>query len=76
MKKFNGFERHLLELAGLGYGYGKNEIEAGLGMVMEKMKSDIRKIEEEGKNALMTEGYVDMIGNETLEKLASLTRKS
>jgi hypothetical protein len=62
MKKFNGFERHLLE--------------AGLGMVMEKMKSDIRKIEEEGKNALMTEGYVDMIGNGTLEKLASLTRKS
>lgn len=62
MKKFNGFERHLLE--------------AGLEMVMEKMKSDIRKIEKEGKNALMTEGYVDMIGNGTLEKLASLTRKS
>ena len=62
MKKFNGFERHLLEV--------------GLEMVMEKMKSDIRKIEEEGKNALMTEGYVDMIGNGTLEKLASLTRKS
>ena len=29
MKKFNGFERHLLE--------------AGLGMVMEKMKSDASK---------------------------------
>ena len=62
MKKFNGFEKHLLEV--------------GLEMVMKKMKSDIRDIEEEGRNALMTEGYVDMVGKETLEKLISLTKKS
>tara|TARA_R110000803_G_scaffold88934_4_gene156024 strand:- start:892 stop:1083 length:192 start_codon:yes stop_codon:yes gene_type:complete len=61
MKKFNGFEKHLLE--------------QGLEMVMEQMKSDIREIEAKGKNALMTEGYVDMIGKETLDKLVSLTKK-
>jgi len=61
MKKFNGFEKHLLE--------------KGLEMVMEQMKSDIREIEDKGKNALMTEGYVDMIGKETLEKLVNLTLK-
>ena len=61
MKKFNGFEKHLLE--------------QGLEMVMEQMKIDIRKVESEGKNALMTEGYVDMVGKETLEKLVNLTLK-
>ena len=61
MKKFNGFESHLLE--------------QGLSMVMEAMKKDIRDIEEKGKNAMMTEGYVDMIGKETLDKLISLTKK-
>ncbi len=61
MKKFNGFEKYLLE--------------TGLEMVIEKMKSDIRKIEESGKNALMTEGYVDMLGKETLEKLVVFSRK-
>tara|TARA_R110000868_G_scaffold14247_3_gene66251 strand:+ start:2371 stop:2565 length:195 start_codon:yes stop_codon:yes gene_type:complete len=61
MKKFNGFEKYLLE--------------QGLNMVMEQMKIDIRQAEAKGKNALMTEGYVDMIGRETLEKLVSLTKK-
>jgi len=61
MKKFNGFEKYLLE--------------QGLNMVMEQMKIDIRQAEAKGKNALMTEGYVDMIGKETLEKLVSLTKK-
>ena len=61
MKKFNGFEKYLLE--------------QGLNMVMEQMKIDIREVEVKGKNALMTEGYVDMIGKETLEKLVSLTKK-
>jgi hypothetical protein len=62
MKKFNGFEKYLLE--------------QGLKMVMEQMKEDIRKVESEGKNSPMTEGYVDMVGKETLEKLVSLTKKS
>jgi hypothetical protein len=61
MKKFNGFEKYLLE--------------QGLQMVMEQMKIDIRKVEESGKNALMTEGYVDMVGKEAMEKLESLTLK-
>lgn len=62
MKKFNGFEKYLLE--------------EGLKLVMEQMKVDIRKVEKSGNNALMTEGYVDMVGKETLDKLISLTKKS
>ena len=61
MSKFNGFESHLLE--------------TGLKNVSEQMKEDIRKVEAEGKNALMTEGYVDMIIQETLEKLEKFTSK-
>jgi hypothetical protein len=45
-------------------------------MVMDSMKNDIQRIESQGKNPLMTEGYVDMIGKETLERLKSLTKKS
>lgn len=61
MKKFNRFEKHLLE--------------SGLKIVTDNMKSEIRKIEESGKNPIMTEGYVDMICKETLEKLISLSKK-
>jgi hypothetical protein len=62
MKKFNGFESHLLE--------------QGLSMVLDSMKNDIQRIESQGKRPMMTEGYVDMIGKETLERLKSLTKKS
>jgi len=62
MKKFNGFESHLFEV--------------GIKNVAEQMKADIRKVEEEGKNALMTEGYVDMVVAEALEKLKGLTIKN
>ena len=61
MKKFNGFERHLLE--------------TGLNLVMDQMKDDICKIEASGKNPLMTKDYVDMIFAETLEKLISFSKK-
>jgi len=61
MKKFNGFESHLLE--------------QGLSMVLDSMKNDIQRIESQGKMPIMTVGYVDMIGKETLERLKSLTRK-
>lgn len=61
MKKFNGFESHLLEI--------------GLKNVAEQMKEDIREVESEGKTAIMTEGYVDIIVNEALEKLENLTFK-
>lgn len=62
MKKFNGFESHLLE--------------QGLSMVLDSMKNDILRIESQGKMPIMTVSYVDMIGKETLERLKSLTKKS
>ena len=61
MKKLNGFESHLV-ISGL--------IEARNQMIM-----DIRSLEKEGKNPLMTVGYVEMIVDETIEKIKSLTLK-
>lgn len=61
MKKLNGFERYL--------------IITGLSMVKEKMKSDIDKVESAGKMPMMTKGYVDMIIEETLDKVAGLSKK-
>ena len=40
-----------------------------------QMKLDILEIEANGKNAIMTTGYVDMVVNETVEKIKSLTLK-
>ena len=61
MKKFNGFEAHL--------------ILEGLKEVADSMKEGIEKAEAEGKMPLMTTGYVDMIVAETIEKVNSLTLK-
>jgi hypothetical protein len=44
-------------------------IKEGLKTVREQMKQDIRDIELEGKNSIMTEGYVDMICDELESKL-------
>jgi len=44
-------------------------IKEGLKIVREQMKQDIRDIELEGKNSIMTEGYVDMICDELESKL-------
>lgn len=62
MAKFNGFEHHLLT--------------EGLKQVRDKMKSDIDKIEKQGKSPLMTKGYVDIVYKEAQEKLDSFTYKN
>jgi hypothetical protein len=59
MKKLNGFESYLA-------------IE-GLNAMRSAMIDDIKELEAKGKNSLMTEGYVDMIVNEAIEKIKVLT---
>ena len=61
MKKLNGFESYLV-------------IE-GLESMRRQMKLDILEIEADGKNAIMTIGYVDMVVNKAIEKIKSLTLK-
>jgi hypothetical protein len=61
MKKFNGFEAYLI-------------IE-GLKLAAEDMKQGIEETLANGKNPIMTTGYVDMIVAETIEKVNSLTLK-
>lgn len=61
MKKLNGFESYLA-------------IE-GLEAIRVTMKNDIEDAELRGKNHLMTCGYVDMVINEAIEKIKSLTLK-
>jgi hypothetical protein len=61
MKKLNGFESYL--------------VLEGLESMRRQMKLDILEIEADGKNAIMTIGYVDMVVNEAIEKIKSLTLK-
>jgi hypothetical protein len=61
MKKFNGFEAHLLE--------------HGLKMYVDSMIKDISEAESSGRRPLMTVGYVEMMHSEVLLKLKSLTLK-
>jgi hypothetical protein len=61
MKKLNGFESYLV-------------IE-GLNAIRNEWKKDIAAIEAQGKNALMTKDYVDMVVTETIDKIKSLTLK-
>jgi len=61
MKKLNGFESYLV-------------IE-GLNNLKEEYKKDIRRIVEEGKNPLMTETYIEMVVEETINKIKQLTLK-
>jgi hypothetical protein len=61
MKKFNGFEAHLLE--------------QGLQMYVDAIVDDIITAEQKGKRPIMTADYMRMIERETLEKLKSLTIK-
>lgn len=61
MKKLNGFESYLA-------------IE-GLNAIRNQWKKDIKEVEAQGKNALMTEGYVDMVVTDTIEKIKALTLK-
>lgn len=61
MKKFNGFEAYL--------------ILEGLKEVAVSMKEGIVKAESEGKIPLMTVGYVDMVVQDTIDKVNKLTLK-
>jgi hypothetical protein len=61
MKKLNSFENYLV-------------IE-GLNSIKEEYKKDIIRIIGEGKNPLMTEGYIEMVVNETIDKIKQLTLK-
>ncbi len=59
--KLNGFEKFL--------------IVSGVERVALEMKCDIRNIEEQGKNPLMTIGYVEMVMKELLAKVDSFSIK-
>ena len=61
MKKLNGFESYLV-------------IE-GLNAIRNEWKKDIKEVEAQGKNPLMTVDYVDMVVSETIEKIKALTLK-
>lgn len=61
MKKLNGFESYLV-------------IE-GLNAMRVAMKNDIEKAELNGRNSLMTTGFVDMSIDETIAKIKALTLK-
>jgi len=61
MKKLNGFESYLV-------------IE-GLNILRSEWRNEIKLAETNGKIPLMTEAYVDMVVDETIEKIKSLTLK-
>ena len=61
MKKLNGFESYLA-------------IE-GLNILRSEWGNEIKLAETNGKIPLMTEAYVDMVVEETIEKIKSLTLK-
>jgi len=61
MKKLNGFENYL--------------VLEGLACMRRQMKMDILEIQSEGKNPIMTTDYVDMVVDEAIEKIKSLTLK-
>lgn len=61
MKKFNGFEAHL--------------IEQGLKMYITEIINDIVNAEKDGRRPIMTAGYVRMLERDALAKLKSLTLK-
>lgn len=62
MKKFNGFEAHL--------------IEQGLKDYVDIIRKDIVEAEKNGRLPIMTVGYIEMIQSEILVKLKSLTYKT
>lgn len=61
MKKFNGFEAHLLE--------------HGLKMYVEAMVNDTIEMERQDKRPIMTVNYIRAIELQVLVKLKSLTLK-
>ena len=61
MKKLNGFESYL--------------VVEGLNMLRNEWKKDIKEVEAQSKNPLMTVGYVDMVVSDTIKKIEALTLK-
>lgn len=61
MKKLNGFESYL--------------VLEGLAVMKKAMTEDIEKIKAEGKNPIVTVEYLDMIINETIDKIKAVTLK-
>ena len=61
MKKLNGFESYL--------------VLNGLEEVRAQMVTEIQEAEASGKCPIMTAGYVNMIIDETIDKIKSLTLK-
>jgi hypothetical protein len=62
MKKFNGFEAHLLE--------------RGLQMYVDYIVGDLTEAERQGRRPIMTVEYVRLLERETLEKLKNATLKT
>lgn len=62
MKKFNGFEAHLLE--------------CGLQMYVDYIVGDLTEAERQGRRPIMTVEYVRLLERETLEKLKNATLKT
>ena len=62
MAKLNGFESYL--------------VTTGLQLLAEQMKEDIRETEKQGKNPIMTQGYVDMVVADAIHKINSFTAKT
>ena len=61
MKKLNGFESYLV-------------IE-GLNILCANWKNENKVAEDNGKIPLMTDGYIDIVVGETIEKIKTLTLK-
>lgn len=51
-------------------------VSSGLELQRQAMKAEVKAIEEQGKNALMTQGYVDTIIDEAQREVDSNTLKS
>lgn len=61
MKKLNAFQSYL--------------VTEGLNILRNEWKDEIKLAETNNKVPLMTEGYVDMVVEETIEKIKLLTLK-
>jgi len=61
MKKFNGHESFM--------------IQEGLKLYAAGLKAEIKEVEDNGRNAFMTQGFVDISVSELNDKVKEMTRK-
>ena len=59
--KFNGFEKYFITTA--------------LNHAIEEAENDIKKLVSEGKRPIYAEGYFEMVGEELIAKVNSMTLK-